>query len=98
MLPIMHAKMDFSWQNLEQKWPVFWPYTQCNDSKETVHTWQGGEGFPGDAQVLEGGIMVTDGHDEEHPLGIPCGILREIWMVLTGSEGASHIPVPFRFM
>jgi hypothetical protein len=40
--------MDFSWQNLEQKQPVFWQYTQCNDSKEAAHTWQGGEGFPGD--------------------------------------------------
>jgi hypothetical protein len=38
-----------------------------NDSKETAHTWQDGEGFPGDGQVLEGGIMVT----EEHPGGIP---------------------------
>jgi hypothetical protein len=46
---------------------------------------------------LEGGIMVMDGRDEEHPPGIPHGILREIWMVLTGSEGASHTPVPFRF-
>jgi hypothetical protein len=60
------AQMDFSWQNLEQKWPVFWPYTQCNDSKETAHTWWCKEGFPGDRQVLERGIMVTDGRDEEH--------------------------------
>jgi hypothetical protein len=74
----MHAKMDFSWHNLEQKRPLFWTYTQCNDSKETAHTWQGGECFPGDGRVLEGGIMVMDGHDEEHPRGIPHGILREI--------------------
>jgi hypothetical protein len=82
---------------LEQKWPVFLPYTQCNDSKETAHTWQDGEGFPWDWWVLEGGIMVTDGRDEECPCGTPRGILHEIWMVLTGSEGTSHMPVPFRF-
>jgi hypothetical protein len=52
--------MDFSQWNLEQKWPVFWPYTQCNDSKETAHTWWDGEGFPGDGWVLEGGIIVTE--------------------------------------
>ena len=69
----MHAKMDFSRQNWEQKQPVFLPCTQCNDSKETAHTWQDGEGFPGDGRVLEGGIMVT----EEHPGGIPRRILRE---------------------
>jgi hypothetical protein len=85
-----------SCQSCTQKWTFLGKI--CNDSKETAHTWQGGEGLPVDGQVLEGGIMVTDGCDEEHPLGIPCGILREILMVLTGSEGASHMPVPFRFM
>jgi len=71
--PIVHSKMGFSRRNLEQKRPVFLPYTQCNDSKETAHTWQDGEGIPGDGQVLEGGILVT----EEHPGGIPHRILRE---------------------
>jgi hypothetical protein len=59
----MHAKMDFSQQKLEQKWPVFLLCTQCNDSNDTAHTWQDGEGFCGDEQALEGGIMVTRGCD-----------------------------------
>jgi hypothetical protein len=56
--PIMHSKMDFSWQNLEQKWPVFLQYTQCSDSKETTHTWWRGKGFPGAIGILEGVVMV----------------------------------------
>jgi hypothetical protein len=56
--PIMHSKMDFSQQNLEQKWPVFLQYTQCSDSRETTHTWWHGKGFPGAVGVLEGVVMV----------------------------------------
>jgi hypothetical protein len=43
-MPIVHSKMDFSWQNWEQKRPVFLQYTQCNDPRETAHTWWGGKG------------------------------------------------------
>jgi hypothetical protein len=50
--PIMHSKMDFSQQIWEQKRPVFLQCTQCNDPRETAHTWWGGEGFPGAARVL----------------------------------------------
>jgi hypothetical protein len=50
--------MDFSRQIWEQKRPVFLQCTQCNDPRETVHTWWGGEGFPGAARVLVGVAMV----------------------------------------
>jgi hypothetical protein len=63
--PIMHSKMDFSQQNLEQKWPVFLQYTQCSDSRETKHPWWGGEGFPGAVGVLEGVVMVMINFHEE---------------------------------
>jgi hypothetical protein len=56
--PIVHSKMDFSWQIWEQKQPVFLQCTQCNDPRETAHTWWGGEGFPGAARVLVGVAMV----------------------------------------
>jgi hypothetical protein len=55
---IVHSKMDFSWQIWEQKQPVFLQCTQCNDPRETAHTWWGGEGFPGVTRVLVGGAMV----------------------------------------
>ena len=56
--PIMNSKMDFSRQNLEQKRPVFLQYAQYSGSRETTHTWWGGEGFPGAVGVLEGVVMV----------------------------------------
>jgi hypothetical protein len=56
--PNVHSKMDFSWQNWEQKQPVFLQCTQCNDPRDTAHTWWGGEGFPGAARVLVGVAMV----------------------------------------
>jgi hypothetical protein len=57
-VPMVHSKMDFSWQIWEQKWPVFLQCTQCNDPRETAHTWWGGEGFPDSARVLVGVAMV----------------------------------------
>ena len=58
--PIVHSKMDFSLRFWEQKQPVFLQCTQCNDPRDTAHTWWGGEGFPGAARVLVGGAMVKN--------------------------------------
>jgi hypothetical protein len=33
--------------------------TQCNDSRDTVHAWWEGKGFPGAAAALERGVMVV---------------------------------------
>jgi hypothetical protein len=43
---------------LGAKRPVFLQCTQCNDPRDTAHTWWGGEGFPGAARVLVGVAMV----------------------------------------
>jgi hypothetical protein len=56
--PIVHSKMDFFQRIWEQKRPVFLQCTQCDDPRETAHTWWGGEGFPGAARVLVGVAMV----------------------------------------
>jgi hypothetical protein len=32
--------------------------TQWNDSRDTVHAWWEGKGFPGIVAVLDGGVMV----------------------------------------
>jgi hypothetical protein len=58
--PIVHSKMDFSLQFWEQKQPVFLQCTQCNDPRDTAHTWWEGEGFPGAARVLVEGAMVKN--------------------------------------
>jgi hypothetical protein len=38
----VHSKMDFSLQFWEQKQPVILQCTQCNDPRDTAHTWWGG--------------------------------------------------------
>jgi hypothetical protein len=38
----VHSKMDFSLWFWEQKQPVFLQCTQCNDPRDTAHTWWGG--------------------------------------------------------
>jgi hypothetical protein len=56
--PIVHSKMDFSRQKWEQKQLILLQCTQCNDPRDTAHTWWGVEGFPGAARVLVGVAMV----------------------------------------
>ena len=74
--------MDFSRQIWEQKRPVFLQYTQCNDPRETAHTWWGGKGFPGATRVLVGVAMVMINFHvelcvESYALDIGTGLLGE---------------------